>query len=99
MKECPSSCAFPTSVLSTWPTAPLWTSGRSRDSIKNLPLIVMELEELLPDCYIHGVDIEKPPNPQSSGIPEDFDLSEAELLEKYGGEVTNIEWEKWWGLE
>jgi len=69
------------------------------DSVKNLPLIVMELEELLPNCYIHGVDIERPPNPQNSGVPEDYDLSDAELLQKYGGEAINVEYEKWWGME
>lgn len=85
----------------------LWKMKRLRrlilsgleDCVKNLPYLVMELEELLPDCYIHGVDVEREPNPQVSGIPDDYDLSEAELLEKYGGEITNVEWEKWWGFE
>jgi len=85
----------------------LWKMKRLRrlvlngmdDSIKNLPMIVMELEELLPNCYVHGVDIEQKPNPRSSGIPEDFNLTDLELLAKYGGETSNIEWEKWWGMD
>jgi len=68
------------------------------DSVNNLPLIAMELEEALPECYIHGVDFERSPNPKASGIPADYDPETTALMEKYGNDVVNIDYEKWWGL-
>lgn len=69
------------------------------DSINNLGLIATELEEALPDCFIHGVDFEAPPKPKVSGIPEDYDPENVALSAQYGNDVVNIEYEKWWGLK
>ena len=69
------------------------------ESVNNLPLMAMELEEQLPGCFIDGVDFESKPNPKVSGIPADYDPESQALMEKYNNDVSKIEYEKWWGLE
>jgi len=65
------------------------------DSVNNIGLIALELEDSLPDCYIHGVDFERPPNPKTSGLPADYDPA---LIDVVAKDVASLDYEKWWGL-
>jgi len=71
---------------------------KDMDQIKNLPMLVMMLEDIRPELFVDGVDVERKPDPDL-GLPEGFMDEDTEFTLKYGEDFSKMPYQHFWRLD